>query len=384
MGYYLLDMNKITIAVNARMLQINRLDGIGQFAFQTLTRLITEHPEVNFVLLFDHPGKAGIITNNNVQSITLPPPTGHPICNFIWFQFSIKKYLNRLNPDLFLSPDGLLSLKVNCSQLAVIHDLNFVHQPKDLPLLLSLYFNRYYRLSAKTAARIATVSQFSKQDIVNTYQIDPGRIDVVYNGVDSSFKQINGDLKQQVRNKFSSGSEYFIFVGSIHPRKNIGRLLQAFEHFKTQTNSPLKLVIVGAIFWRMKELTEILNRMRFKKDVIFTGRLNDSDLRNIIAAAFCLTFVPYFEGFGMPVVEAMSSGVPVIASNTTATPEIGGSAAHYFDPFNTADIAKALLKITADDQYRNDLISQGLIQRRKFTWEKSADRLWKSIQRTLL
>ena len=365
------------------MLLKNRLDGIGLFAHQTLKRLTDIHPEIDFIFFFDRPYDSDFVFNKNVKPVVVFPKTLHPLLYHIWFQYSLRLKIKKYKPDLFLSPDGLLPLHAKCKQLSVIHDLNFAHNPENLPHSYALYFNRYFPKSANIAARIATVSEFSKNDISETYKIDKNKIDVVYNGVDAGFVPGNAQTNNETRTKFTAGSDYFLFVGSIHPRKNVGRLLQAYEKFRNETKCEFKLLIVGPVFWGMDEITKILNTLKYKKDIIFTGRLDASDLKKVVAAAFCLTYPPYFEGFGVPVVEAMRCGVPVIASNTSSLPEIGGDAALYFDPFKIDEIKNAMIKIANDENFRTELISKGMVQSNKFTWEKTIDRLWDSIQKCL-
>lgn len=376
-------MKPIKIAINTRMLLKDKLDGTGWFAYQTLKRITQAHPEVEFVFLFDRKFSQEFVFSKNITPLVVWPPTRHAFLNYIWFQISVKLLLNKLKPDLFLSPDGLLPLGAICKQLAVIHDINFKHRPKDMKFWTEKFFNHYFPKYAKAATRIVAVSQYTKQDLTKEYHADPNKIDVVYNAADEGFTPITEERKQQTRQKFAQGNDYFIFVGSISPRKNITRLLAAFELFKKESNSKIKMVIAGALFWGKAEVDETLNKMKFKNDVIFTGRINDSELKLLMASAFCLTYTPYFEGFGVPLVEAMQSEIPIISANVTSMPEIAGEAALYVDPFKVEEIKNAMLKIVSDNSLRHDLIKKGKIQSQKFSWDKSADQLWQSIKNTL-
>lgn len=311
------------------------------------------------------------------------PPTRHAFLYYLWFQISVKLLLNKLKPDLFLSPDGLLSLGAPCKQLAVIHDINFKHYPQDLQFWTGKFFNHYFPKYAKAATRIAAVSQYTKQDLIKEYHTDPAKIDIVYNAADERFVPITEEVKQQTRQRFAQGNDYFIFVGSISPRKNIARLLEAFGLFKKESRSKIKIIIVGAIFWSKAEVDKTLNKMEFKNDVIFTGRVGNSELRLLMASAFCLTYVPYFEGFGVPLVEAMRSEIPIISANVTSLPEIAGDAALYVDPFKVEEIKNAMLKIISDSALRHELVEKGKIQSQKFSWDKSALQLWQCIEKAL-
>lgn len=377
-------MTTMTIAVNARMLLKDRLDGTGWFAYQTLRRIVLTHPDVHFVFLFDRPYSPEFIFAKNVAAHVIAPPTRHPFLIYWWFQVAVKRWLNKNKPDLFLSPDGFLSLGASCRQLTVIHDINFKHYPTDMPFLMSKLYNHYFPKFALAATRIATVSEFTKQDVAKEYNVNPAKIDVVYNGVDENYKPANESARQITRDAFTNGKKYFLFVGSIHPRKNIVRLLEAFDVFKKETGSDIKLVIAGAWFWGKSEIRRVQNELKYGNDVIFTGRVAIETLYELMAGAFALTYVPYFEGFGVPLLEAMRSEVPIIAANTTSLPEVAGRAALYVDPFDVNAIKKAMTDVARDPDLRSTLIEFGKKQCQKFSWDQSTDQLWKCIEKTLL
>lgn len=205
------------IVVNTRLLLKDRLDGIGWFSYQTLKRITTKNPEHHFVFLFDRPFDESFIFADNITPLIVSPQARHPFLYYWWFQHSVKSLLNKMQPDLFLSPDGFLSLGAKCKQLPVIHDLNFLHNPKDVKWLTEKYYNHYFPKFAAEATRIATVSEFSKKDIISNYHVNPENIDVVYNGINPFFKPLNESEKSETKNKFSGGKNYFISVGSLHP-----------------------------------------------------------------------------------------------------------------------------------------------------------------------
>ncbi|OGH92878.1 MAG: hypothetical protein A2563_04405 [Candidatus Magasanikbacteria bacterium RIFOXYD1_FULL_40_23] len=371
------------IAVNTRMLLKDRLDGIGRFAYHTLSRITKAHPEVEFVFLFDRKFSDEFIFSKNVTPMVIPPPTRHPFLYYLWFQISVKLALKKIKPDLFLSPDGLLPLGAQCKQLAVIHDINFKHYPEDLKFWTGKFFNYYFPKYAFAANRIVTVSEYTKKDLMQEYRTSSDKIDVVYNAADEIFAPITAEEKRETRQKYSKGEDYFVFIGSVSPRKNIGRLMEAFDLFKKENKNNLKLIIAGANFWGQDKLNETLNKLEFKNDIIFTGRVDDNEMRLLLGSAFCLTYIPYFEGFGVPLVEAMRAHVPIISSSLTSMPEIAGGAAVFVNPFQIQEVRDAMVRITADESLRHMLIEKGKIQCQKFSWDKSAADLWKSIEKTL-
>jgi glycosyltransferase involved in cell wall biosynthesis len=371
------------IVVNTRLLLKNKLEGIGWFTFETLKRITISHPEHHFVFLFDRDFDEDFIFADNVTPLILAPQARHPFLFYWWFEFSVANFLNKFKPDLFLSPDGYMSLRANCKQLAVIHDICFEHYPKDVSYLVRKYYHYFFPKFARKASRIATVSEFSKSDIIKTYHINESKIDVVFNGCNELYTPIAKALQEQTRKQFSQDCDYFLFVGALHPRKNITRLFQAFDKFKSASATNVKLVIVGEKYYWTKEIKHTYLNMQYKDDVVFTGRLSPEDLKNILGSALAMTYVPYFEGFGIPIVEAMNCDTPVITSNVTSMPEVAADAALLVDPFSVDSIANAMLYIYKDEDMRNTLIERGRKRKLNFSWDKTAAALWRSIEKTI-
>jgi len=371
------------IAVNTRLLLKDKLEGIGWYTYETLSRIVKAHPEHDFYFIFDRPYSEEFIFAKNVTPIVLGPPTRHPILWYIWFELRLPKLLKKHNIDLFLSTDGFLSLTSKVPSVAVIHDVNFEHHPKDLKFTHSLFYRFFFKKYAHKAKRLVTVSEYSKSDISKVYGLSEAKIDVSLNGVNSLFHQIELTEQIKTRKQFSQGNDYFLFVGALHPRKNIKRLLMAFDLFKTETKSKNKLLIVGAKMWWNDELKEAFENLSHNEDVIFTGRKSLEDLQILYAAAQAFCFVPYFEGFGIPIIEAMRCGCPVITSNCTAMPEVAGEAALLVDPYNIEDIKNAMITIENDPKLRADLSEKGLIHSQKFNWKSTANVLWNSIEKVL-
>ncbi len=371
------------IVVNTRILLKDRLEGMGWFAYQTLKHMTIKNPDVHFVFVFDRNFNEEFIFSDNITPLILSPQARHPFLYYAWFQHSIKGLLNKMKPDLFLSPDGFLALGAKCKQLPVIHDINFLHHPKDSKWLTAKYYNHYFPKFAKEATRIATVSEYSKQDIIKNYGINASKIDVVYNGINSFFKPLEEAAKQQTKQKYTRGKDYFVNVGSLHPRKNIPNLIRAFSLFKKESNSDLKLMLAGPHYWGMSEINAVISETNLKEDIIFTGRLADEELNLVLGSSMALTFVPYYEGFGIPLIEAMEARVPIITSNVTSLPEIAGNAALLVNPMEVSEIKNAMLQLYTKPDLRQSLINNGLQQKQKFSWEKSGDLLWQSVLKTI-
>ncbi len=369
------------IAVNTRLLLKEKLEGIGFFTKETLARITRNHPEHRFLFLFDRPYDDEFIFSDNITPVVVSPPTRHPLLWAIWFELRVPFILKKYKADLFFSPDGYLSLTTKAPQVAAIHDLNFVHRPKDLPWLKAKYYNFFFPRFARRARRIVTVSNYSKEDIIRTYKIAPDKIEVAYNGINNLYTPISEEEKLAVRQKYTDGCNYFLFIGSLHPRKNIEGLLCAYDAFRNSCKCTTKLMIAGGELFKTGDIEKTFRRMRHKSDVIFTGHISSEELRLVLGAALCLTFVPFFEGFGIPVVEAMSAGVPVISSNTTSLPEVGGDAVLYVDPSQPEEIKNAMRQIARDEELRKELIEKGFRQKEKFSWDKTAEVVWRAIEK---
>jgi len=373
----------LNIAVNTRLLIKDKIEGIGWFKFENLSRITRQHPEHQFYFLFDRPYSEEFVFANNVTPLIVNPQARHPVLYYLWFEHAIPRALNKLNADLFLSPDGYLSLSSKVPSMNVFHDLSFEHFPADLPYLERKYYRYFFPKYAQKAIRIATVSEYSKQDIVKQYGVDEEKVDLVYSGTNESFKPVGEDVKNRIRNEFTGGAPYFLFMGSLHPRKNLARLFTAFDQFKQRDSSGTKLLIVGMKKWWTGNIKEAFDNMTHQEDIILPGRVELKTLNEIVASALAVTYVSYLEGFGLPILEGFHSDTPVITSDVTSMPEVAGDAALLVDPFSTDSIASAMTSMANDITLREDLIKKGRIQKEKFSWQKTSELLWCSIEKTL-
>ncbi|MDR2963798.1 MAG: glycosyltransferase family 4 protein [Bacteroidales bacterium] len=371
------------IAINTRLLLKNKLEGIGRFTYETVKRLCENHPEHTFYLLFDRMYAKEYVFAPNVVPIVLPFQSRHPFLWWFWFHVQVPRVLKSINADVFISTDGYVPLNLSIPVVNVIHDLNFEHNPQQLPTLTRNYYLHFFPKYARAATRIATVSTFSKIDISTLYGIDPEKIDVVYNGVSSEFTPLGVYEKNVVKQRYTGGEQYFVYVGSLHPRKNIERLLLAFEKFKQGANSSMKLLIVGEAMFMAQTIRAVYEKSAVRSDIIFTGRASNTELAEILAAAYALVYVPLFEGFGIPIVEAFACNVPVITSNTTSMPEVGGDAALLVNPENVSEIAEAMHTIVSSSQRYEELQAQAHIQLQKFSWNKTAAALWNCVEKAV-
>ncbi|MCU0421899.1 MAG: glycosyltransferase family 4 protein [Bacteroidia bacterium] len=363
------------IAVNTRFLLYDKLEGIGRFTHEILQRITRANPQHEFIFLFDRPYHPSFIYSDNVTPVVLYPQARHPFLFYLFFEHAIPYALKKYKADVFLSTDGFLSLSSSVKQYPVIHDLAFLHHPDGISRLQKLYYNYYFPKFANKAERIITVSNYTKTDLIKQYQIPDGKINIVYNAPSLGFKPISFDEKNIIKKGLTNDCPYFLYVGALHPRKNISRLLQAFDTFKKNKPTNFKLVIIGRKAWQTSDVEKVYQSMESKDEVIFTGRLPEAELYQITAAAFCLVYVPLFEGFGLPIVEAMSCGVPVITSTTSSMPEVAGNAGIIVNPYIVDEISNAMLSMINQPELVNHLQSNAIAQSAKFNWDHSAQQL---------
>lgn len=370
------------IAINTRFLIASKMEGFGWYTYEVSKRLVEQHPEHEFFFFFDRSFDPKFVFAKNVTPVVLRPPARHPILFYIWFEWSVKRALKKHKIDVFLSPDGYVSLSSNIPQIAVIHDLNFEHYPKDIPWQPRWYLKHFFPKFARKAKHIITVSEYSKQDISTIYSIDKEKITVGWNGASDAFKPLQEVEKESTRSQYSQSRPYFIFVGALHPRKNIPRLITAFQQF-SQSNSEIDLLIVGENLWKNNRLTFPDLNEATRKRIHFTGHVPLERLTQLMGSAFALVYIPYFEGFGIPLAEAMKCGIPIICGDRTSLPEIAGDAALYCNPFSIDDITEKLLVLTNEPQTHKQLAQLSLERGQLFSWNNTAETVWKVLESTI-
>ena len=372
------------VGVNSRLLLKDKLEGIGYFTLKNLERLTRNHPDCEFVLFFDRPYDKDFVFAKNVKSIVIPLPTRHPMLWHIYFEILLPIYIRLYKIDVFFSPEGYVPTRVKSPMLCTIHDINFEH---DKTYIGNRVYQRYMEYFtprfAKSANAVLTVSEFSKQDIATTYQIDENKIFNVESSANEDYITYSKEENERTRERYSNSCPYFYFVGSLQKRKNLTNLFRAFDLFKDKTQSNVKLLIVGSKKWWKGEIEDTFNAMRFKNEVVFTGRLPLEEVNRIASASIGLVFVSFFEGFGVPPLEAYRSSTAVITSNTSSMPEIAGEGALYANPYDVNSICEAMIRLYSNPLLREELIRKGQEQAKKYSWDKTAELVWNVIEKVL-
>lgn len=363
------------IGVNARLLLKNRLEGIGWHAYEIIHRLIAQHPEYEFILFYDRKKDILVPEGNHVKTVIVYPPSRHPVLIW-WWTKALARICVKEKLNVFYSPEVLMPQGFQVPTLITIHDLSPIVLPKSFTFIDGLYYRYIIPKFANKSSHIITVSEFSKSEIIKLLGTSPEKITVVYNAARSIFHPILKELKQSIRDRFTDGKPYFIYLGSIHARKNVHLLVRAFDQFRTQNKCDIKLVLSGNFMGQDSISHHAIRNSPHANSIIQLGYVSESELNSLLAGAVAMVNLSSYEGFGMPLVEAFQSGIPVIASNHSCYPEITQNAAILVNPNSTDEVTNAMqMVIESADEW----ITKGLERAKSFDWNQAASLVWNQI-----
>lgn len=370
----------MTIAVNACFLDDDHLTNNGNFIIECFTRLAKKFPQHQLLFISDKAINEKYISANNILSVITGPKIKNPLLLQYWLNFKVPAVLRKHKADVFVSI-GNCSLRTKLPQCLLINDFSFLHHPE----FFTRSWHRFYKKNTPAflnkARTITTVSQFLKQDIFDSYKIDTGKIDVVYQGINKIFTSADWQQKEAVKEKYTAGKEYFLYTGEINSNKNLVNLLKAFSFFKKRQKSNMQLVLATTTAFTDVAFTKSLAAYKYRDEVKLLYQLPVETLAAITAVAYAVVYPVFYEGFCTPALEAMQAGVPVITSNKAAMPEICGNAALYINPDDFNDIADKMMLLFKDENKRNELIVSGIPQAAKYNWPETTELLWQAIEK---
>lgn len=312
---------------------------------------------------------------------------------YLWTQIRLAQEVIFNPPDILFIPSH--ALPIFCSPryirrlvkktdriktVITLHDLGFERFPQTYSFYQRIYLRFVYKWAVRYASKVITISEFTKKELIDLYKADPQKIEVVYLGYDSSIFQPIDDKKQidQILEKYKIKKPYILYVGRLEKKKNITNLIKAFREISNiqYSASSIKLVLAGQPGYGYNKIKYQISKI---KNLIEIGYVNHQDLPYLYAGAECFVYPSLYEGFGLPILEAMASGCPVVASNTSSIPEIGGEAILYFRPESPEEIVKAILKIIKDREFREMLVQKGIEQVKRYSWQKCAKETFKIL-----
>ena len=368
------------IVVDTRILQKNNQKGYGYFLGGILERMVRRYPDHEFIFVFDRIYDANFLFNKNVMAVVTGPRANNPLMWKLWYDVKIPTLLRKYNADVFVSTDGIGSLTAKTPQCIVVHDLSFLYYPSFTKRTELFFYKRYFNKFLQKANSIITVSEFLKTGISDQYAVKKEKAIAVHCAVNEIFSPLNEDGKEEVKNKYTDGKNYFIYTGDIHPQKNLINLLKAFSGFKKRQKSNWKLVLTGKLNKNYKSFGESIKTYKYRDEVIIlTDQLEVEEKARLVGSAYAFIYPPIKEGFGLEVLEAINCHIPVITSPHSAMQEIAGDAALYADPGDHKDIADKMMLLYKDESLRNSLIEKGQQIAAQYSWNKTVDLFWQSI-----
>jgi len=297
---------------------------------------------------------------------------------YLWMLRAFPKACQAVQADVALI-QYMGPLQSPCPFVTIIHDVVWRSLPQTFPLRDRLILNAFIPGTIRRAAAIVTVSQFSAHEIVRHYPAAKGRLYVVPNAADERFYPVaESGILSEVRHRYQLPARYILSVGVLQPRKNFEGLLQAYSLLPVALQEQFPLVIAGKPGWRVAPILQQAQQMGSR--VRLVGYVADEDLPALYSMAACFVYPSFYEGFGLPPLEAMACGAPVIVSNAASLPEVCGDAAMYVDPYSPAQISAALQKILTNEPLRQQLSQKGLNRARQFDWQSSARLMWHILQ----
>lgn len=356
---------------------LSKLTGIGRYTFEVCKRITRLSLNADFNYFYGYYSK-------KLYMMDIPPSgkIAKTIKNFLTKYYHIKKttresllFVSRFSPktfDLYWEPNIVPIEHLRSKYLVTtIHDFSFHHYPECLPQENKEYLQKHFWKNIQKSDRIITVSNYIKGEIVELLKYDDARIQVIYNGVDHDyFKTYDRSLLHEFKIANKLPEEFILFVGSIEPRKNLKNVLMGYISLPEAFKKECKFVLAGFSGWKNAEVMDIIRRER--DNIVYLGYLSDLELAYLYNLASVFIYASLYEGFGLPPLEAMACGTPVIVSRSSSMPEVCGDAAYYVDPREVESIADGMYKIFSDSARRTDLVRRGFARSRLFTWDQSA------------
>ncbi len=345
----------------------SRLDRVNEY------RLLVPRDAHDELLAFEWPSNFSIVR----------APFTERMLAVLWHRarvpLPVELFIGRI--DVFYSPDFLLPPTWARRKVVTVHDLSYVRLPGCFPAPLKRYLDRAVPRSLERADLVLADAESTKRDLLDIYRVPPERVEVLYSGVDTRFcSRVDPADHARVRAKYKLERPYLLSVSTVQPRKNYVRLIKAFARLITDLPSEICLVIAGGNGWMYEKVYRTVEELGLQDRVSMLGFTPDEDLVSLYRMATLFVYPSLYEGFGLPVAEAMACGLPVVCSNASSLPEVGGEAVLYFDPCDVDAMANAIQRALVDEELRMGMRTKGWEQVKPFSWERAAEGLLESLQ----
>ncbi len=367
---------QLSIGINIRFIQTT-ISGIGKYVLELVKALAQKDAENKYYLYeYNHTKVIYPVEKENFSYVVPKFSTKVRSMRIFLEQFLFSWYIKKQELDVFHGPSFMLPVfkPKGTKCIITVHDLTFLRYPESFTFETKIYYKLFFKRSIDNADMIIADSEATKDDLMLYFHVPKNKIKVVYLGVDKAFTQIvDKSSVEEVQKKYTLPKKFFLFTGLLSPRKNIEGALRAFNSLRADVYKDYHFVIVGGKGWLYESIFRFVQEHNLKERVHFTGYIDAADLPVLYTLAEALVFPSFYEGFGLPILEAMACGCPVITSNVSSMPEVAGDAALLIDPKNTQEIADAMEKMVSGKKLRKQLVEKGYEQAKKFTWEKTAE-----------
>ena len=354
--------------------------GVGRFVRNLVSSLLELDRDNKYTLMYARAERKSPMPRlpNGPNVTTRSLLLTERMANLLWYKLGLAVPIELLGPiaDLYYFPDFALPPVRRGRSVITVHDLSFLLVPDCAEIGLRRHLEKVVPMSVRYADFVTADSENTRNELTTLLDVEPNRVAVVYGGVDAHFHPVTDDAELQVaRAKYGLYSPFILYVGTIEPRKNLGRLLRAFTGLRTKFQSRHRLVIAGGLGWLYQDVLREIEEISTEHDVVFLGRVSDEDLPALYSLADIFAFPSLYEGFGLPPLEAMACGLPVVCSSTSSMPEVVGDAGVLVSPYDVDGWSTAMAGLLEDGDRRRELARLGRERARQFTWERSARQL---------
>jgi glycosyltransferase involved in cell wall biosynthesis len=369
------------IGIDARSV-LKKRTGVGNYTYNIAKNLSRIDKENQYVLFYSHHKnvRSAIPRFDNPNFETRYFRIPNKLLNLMWGTFRMPKIdwlVGRV--DLYHSPNYNLNILGHGKSVITIHDLNFLALREHSIYTAKWYYAYKIKDYAHQADAVIVVSESTKREVLKYLEVPGKKVHVIYNGYSPAFRPlVENENTKKVLDKYRIKGDYILFVGTLEPRKNIEGVIRAYHQCKAKED--FLLVLAGGRGWKYKTVFGLLEELKLKNRVVFTWYVPESDLPALYNQASLFVYPSFYEGFGIPPLEAMACGLPVIVSNTTSMPEVVGDAGLYVDPHDVKQISHSIDTVLSDDQLRNSMKEKGLERAEMFSWEKTAREILKLYQ----
>lgn len=365
------------IAVDTRFLSTGYADACNYFSFDRLYQLCNTHPRHRFLFISDKPLDAKPLPKNAEILITGPEIKNSLLLQY-WYNYKLPTLLRKQKADVFVAANGICSLRTKIPQCLLVTDTSFINEPSCFTGMFAKFYKKNMRAFIAKAASVITASEFALSTLLAKFNDHPDKMKCITRNAEEIFAPVSHEEREEIKNKYTNGKEYFLSQAGKPDRDNLLTLLKAFSFFKKRQRSNMLFLIAGD---PGEAFMNNLKTYKYRNEVTIIPAIKKKDRARITASAYAFVHVPRYDDTAMSALEAMQCGVPVIASNTGALPEVCEEAALYVNPGNFEDIAQKIMIAYKDEEQAKEMVRRGTERARLYQDAASPEQIWLQIKK---